>query len=109
MLSAYLIAQAALNLRILIIQIIKLYLNHLNLRIFRQDLIQHLCRIMKGHTHMTYFSFLLKLKGRFICPAGLEVWEVSGTLRMHQIKIKIVYAAGLQLTLKKGAGYPLPS
>ena len=102
MLSAYLIAQAALNLGILIIQIIKLYLNHLNLRIFRQDLIQHLCRIMKGHTHMAYFPFLFKLKGSFICPAGFKMGEVSGTLRMHQIKIKIVYATGLQLTLKKG-------
>ena len=60
MLSAYLIAQAALNLGILIIQIIKLYLNHLNLRIFRQDLIQQLRRIVIGDPDMTRFSFVFQ-------------------------------------------------
>ena len=45
----------------------------------------------------------LQGEGRLIGPAIPEVAEVPGMLRVHQVEIEVLHAAGLQLALKEGA------
>ena len=52
---------------------------------------------------MAHLAFGFQGKGRLICAAFSEMRIVARPLRMHQIKIKIIYSAGGKLTLKKRA------
>ena len=51
---------------------------------------------------MAHLALRLQPERRLVCMALPEMGIVPRPLRVHQIKIKIVYATGLQLTLKKG-------
>ena len=51
---------------------------------------------------MTDLSLSLQGEGRLIGPARLEVGVVGGPLGVHQVKVKIVHAAGGQLDFKEG-------
>ena len=87
--------------RVLIIQIVKLDLNHFDLRILGKDRIQNFCSVVEGNSHMFYFSFFFQCKSSLVCMALFKVFKDLRTLCMHQIIIKILYSTGFQLLLKK--------
>ena len=52
---------------------------------------------------MADFPLLLQSKGGLVGAAALELLKAGGALGVHQIKVKIADAAGLQLAFKEGA------
>ena len=98
--SADLQALSAFDCRIVVVQIIELDLHDLNLRVFGQNLFQYRRFIVKGNAHMTDFSFLLQFERRFISARFFEIIEIFSPLSVHQVKIKIVDAAGFELAFK---------
>lgn len=86
---------------LLIIQIIKLDLHHFDLGVLGQDLLQHICPIMERDSEVTDLPFLFQLQRSFISTAFFKESKIVRALRMHQIEVKIIHAARLQLTLKK--------
>ena len=102
-LSTDLIAFPALNRRILIVYIVKLNLYDFNFRIVCQNLLQDFRTIMEGDSHVAYLPLCLQRKSIFIRMTFFIMCIVSCALRMHQIKIKILYSARFQLALKERA------
>ena len=94
------ITLAALHCRIVIIQIVKLDLNHFNLGIFCQNLLKDVRPVVEGDPEVTELSFFFQFKSRLICVAFFEIFKILCRLGVHQIKIKVVYSAGLQLAFK---------
>ena len=101
--AADLIAFPGFHLGVLIVQIVELNLNHLNLGIFRQNLIQNLGGVVEGNAQMADFSLRFQLQGCLIGPGLLVLLEALPALGVHQVKVKILYTAGLQLALEQGA------
>ena len=87
---------------VLIIHVVELDLHDLDLRMLGQDHVQHLGLVMEGDAKMADLSLGLQLQCCFISPTALELWIVVPILGVHQVKVKIIYAAGLQLTFKEG-------
>ena len=51
---------------------------------------------------MAHLALGLERKRRFIGAAGLEMLKIFHALRVHQIEVEIVHAAGGELAFKKG-------
>ena len=58
---------------------------------------------MKENTEMTDFALGLQHKGWFISTAFLKMTVSVRSLRVHEIEIKIVHAACVQLALEERA------
>lgn len=56
---------------------------------------------MERDSKMTNLSFLFQFEGGFICITFFEIFKIFCCLGMHQVKIKVIYSAGLQLFFKK--------
>ena len=100
---ADLIAGAALDGGIVVVRVVEPDLDGFDLRIVRQDLLEHLRAVMERDAHMADLALGLEGKGRFIGAAGLEMRIVARALRVHQVEVKILDAAGLELLLKQRA------
>ena len=107
MLAANLVALAALHSNIIVIQVVELNLYHLDLRVLGQDLVQHLGAVVEREAHMADPALGFQRKGGLVGAAGLELFKIVGVLGVHQVKIKVVHAAGLQLAFKKRADVSL--
>ena len=103
MAAADLIALAALDRWIVIVNIIELDLHDLDRRILRQDLLEQLWAAMKRNADVADLALFLQSKRRLISAAGLEMAIVLRALRMHEVEIKIIDAAGLELALEHRA------
>lgn len=101
--AANLAAFAALYRRIVVIQIIELDLNDLDLRIFRQDLFENVRAIVERNAHVANLALFFQFKRRFIGAALLEALEFIGVLRVHQLIIKVIRAARIELLLEQRA------
>ena len=101
--AANLAAFAALHRRIVVIQIIELNLNDLDLRIFRQYLFENVRAIVERDAHVANLALFFQFKRRFIGAALLEALEFIGVLRVHQLIIKVIRAARLELLLEQRA------
>ena len=102
-LLADLVALAALDGGVVVVHVVELDLHHLDVRIVRQDLLQHLRPVVEGNAHVANFALCLQREGRLIGPALLVVGVVAGTLGVHQVEVKVIYTAGIQLALEEGA------
>ena len=102
MLPAHLIAPAALDGGIVVVQIVELDLHHLDVRIVGEDLLQHLGGVVEGDAHMAHLALRLQPERRLVCMALPEMGIVPRPLRVHQIKVEVFHAAGRQLALKEG-------
>ena len=60
---------------------------------------------MKENTEMTDFALGLQHKGWFISTAFLKMTVSVRSLRAHEIEIKIVHAACVQLALEIGRAH----
>ena len=100
---ADLIAGAALDSEIVVVRVVEPDLDGFDLRIVRQDLLEHLRAVMERAAHMADLALGLEGKGRLIGAAGLEMQIVARALRVHQVEVKILDAAGLELLLKQRA------
>ena len=107
MLAANLVALAALHSNIIVIQVVELNLYHLDLRVLGQDLVQHLGAVVEREAHMADPALGFQRKGGLVGAASLELFKVVGVLGVHQVKIKVVHAAGFQLAFKKRADVSL--
>ena len=99
--AADLIAFACLNLRVVQINIIQLKLHDLRLRIFREDLIEHLGGVVERDADVLYSALRFQLKGCLVGSAALEFLKNVLALRVHEIEVKILHAAGFELALKE--------
>ena len=72
-LPADLVAAAALDGGVLIVEIVELDLHHLHLRVVGEDLFQHLGGIVEGDAHVPGLALRLQLLGDLIGAAFLEV------------------------------------
>ena len=102
MVPANLITAQGLHLGVVIIQVVELKLHHFDLGILRQNPIQHLGAVVEGDAQMPDFSLRLQLQRRLIGPAALVFWKPLPALGVHQVEIKIVYPAGVQLLPEQG-------
>ena len=59
--------------------------------------------VMERDAHMADLALGLEGKGRLIGAAGLEMRIVALALRVHQVEVKILDAAGLEPLLKQWA------
>ena len=73
MLPADLVAAAALDGGVLVVEIVELDLHHLHLRVVGKDLFQHLGGVMEGDAHVPGLALRLQLLGDLIGAAFLEV------------------------------------
>ena len=103
MFLANLITLAALDSRIIVIHIVKLYLDNLNLRVLCQNLFQNIRRIMEGDTEVSEFPLCFQFQSSFIGFTAFEESESFGVLRVHEVEIKIVHTTGCKLLFKKRA------
>ena len=101
--AADLIALAALDGHVVIVQIIELDLHDLDGRIVGQNLLQHGGAVMERDAHMADLALGLEGEGRLIGAAVPVVLVVCHALGVHQIKVKVVHAAGCKLALKERA------
>ena len=103
MFAADLIAQTALHDGVVVVHIVELDLHHLDLGVLRQDMVQHLRPVMERDAHMANLALGFQGEGGLIGPVRFEIGELLLVLGVHEIKVKVVHAAGLQLTLEEGA------
>lgn len=68
-----------------------------DLRIFRQNLFENVRAIVERNAHVAYLALFFQFKRRFLGAALLEALEFIGVLRVHQLIIKVVRAARLEL------------
>ena len=102
-LPADLVAPAALHGGIVVVHIVELQLHGLELRVFGQDAVEHLRAVVERDADMAHLALGLERERRFIGAAGLEMLKIFHALRVHQIEVEIVHAAGGELAFKKGA------
>ena len=103
MLAADLQTFHAPNHRAVCVQIVKLNLHRLNAGLLGEDPVQHLGRVVEGHADVPDLSLCLQLLGDCKGPAA-EILIIScAAYGVHQVEVKILYPAGLQLGGKKGA------
>ena len=100
-LPADLIALAALDGGIVIVNIIELNLHDLDRGILCQDLLEQLGAAMKRNADVADLALFLQSKRRLISAAGLEMAIVLRALRMHKVEIKIIDPAVLELALEQ--------
>ena len=98
-----LVAFAALHGGIFIVEIVELELDGLDVRIFGQDLFEDLCAVVEGDADVADLPLGLERKSRLIGAVRLEILKDLRALRVHQIIVEIVHAAGRQLLLEHGA------
>ena len=103
MLFADLVHLAAFHGGVLVVHIIELNLHDLDLRVLGQDRVQHLGLVVEGDAKVADPALLLEFPGCFVGPTALVFLVYVPVLRVHQIKIKIVHAAGGELLFKEGA------
>ena len=101
--AADLVASAALHGGIVVVGVVELDLHDLNLRIVRQDLLEHLRPVVKRDADVAHLALGLEGEGRLIGVTCLEVRIVARALRVHEIEVEILDAAGGQLALEKRA------
>ena len=58
---------------------------------------------MERNAHVAHLALGLECEGCFIRAAGLEVIVIRVSLRVHQIKIKILHVTGVELIFKARA------
>ena len=58
---------------------------------------------MERNAHVAHLALGLEREGCFIRAAGIEAIVIRVSLRVHQIKIKILHAAGVELIFKARA------
>ena len=78
-------------------------MNDFDLRIFRQDLFENVRTIVERDAHVAHLALFFQFKRRFIGAALLEALEFIGVLRVHQLIIKVVRAARIELLLEQRA------
>ena len=66
-----------------------------------QYLLKYLCPVVERDAEMSDLPLCLESISYLIGIATLEFREDILVLRMHQIEIKVIYTAGLELTFKK--------
>ena len=71
--AADLVAQAGLYGGVLIVDVVKLDLNDLDLRVLGKYLLKYLGPVVEGDAEMLYLALRLKLERRFVCAAGFEL------------------------------------
>ena len=103
MLAAHVIAFAAFDAFVFIIQIIELQLHEFHLRMIRENLVQNRRLVVERQPHMADLALRLQLQRRLIRVAFLVVIVVVAVLRMHQVEVEIIDAANLQLLVKHHA------
>ena len=97
-----LIALAALHRGVVVVQVVELDLHDLDLRILGQDLLEHLGAVVERNADVTHLALGLERECGLIRAARLEVRIVERALRVHQIEIKILHAAGGELLFQYG-------
>lgn len=102
-LAADFIALAALDGDVVIVQIVELDLHDLDLRVLGQNLVEHLSAVMERDAHVAHLALGLQLERRLVGAAVLEVLVVCRPLRVHEVEVEIVNAAGFELALEEGA------
>ena len=99
--AADLIALPTLHGGVLIVHIVELNLHHFNLRILGQNLLQYCRFVVEGNTEVLDLSFLLEFQCCFIRLALLEFCVNFGALGVHKVEVKVIHAAGGELTVKQ--------
>ena len=69
--------------------------------ILRQNLIQELRPVVEGQAHMADLPLRLQLEGGLVGAAGLVLGVALPVLGVHQVEVKVVHAAVMELLLKK--------
>ena len=101
MLAADFIDLAALNYKILIIEVVELDLYDLDRRILSQDLVEDLSFVMERQPHMADQTFFFESKSSFICTAFFKEFKVTRILCMHKVKIEVFDPACFELASEK--------
>ena len=99
----HLVNSPALYGRVFIVQIVELDLHDLDLRIIVEDPLQHIGAVMEGNAHMAHLAFRLQRKSSFISTAVFKMVVGPPSLGVHEIKVKVLHAAGVQLLLEERA------
>ncbi len=102
MLCTDLVYFAAFNGRVFIIGVIELNLHDFHLGVFGEDLIKHVRLIVEGDAEVPDAALFFKFKGGFIGMDVFEFGEGVSILGVHQIKVEVVNATGLQLGFQQG-------
>ena len=77
MLAADLIALAALDGNVIVVQVVELDLHDLDLRVLGQDLVQHLGAVVERDAHMADLALGFQREGRLVGAAVLELLVVG--------------------------------
>lgn len=101
-LTANLIAFAALDGNVIVVQVVELDLHDLNLRVLGQDLVQHLGAVVERDAHMAHLALGFQLERRLVGAAVLEMLVVGRPLGVHEVEVKVIDTAGLELALEEG-------
>ena len=75
---------------------------NLNLRMLRKDHVQNFSLIVERNTKMPDQAFFFQGIAGLVGPAPLEFLVIVLILRMHQVEVKVIHTAGLQLALEQG-------
>ena len=101
-LLADLIAQSALDLGILIVQVVELQLDKLDLRPCGENLIQHLGGIVEGHAHMAQLPRGLAFQSDLIGMGIPVLFKPGGAHGVHQEEVEVFHAAFFQHQVDEG-------
>ena len=101
-LTADLIAFAALDGNVIVVQVVELDLHDLNLRVLGQDLVQHRGAGVERDAHMAHLALGFQLERRLVGAAVLEMLVVGRPLGVHEVEVKVIDTAGLELALEEG-------
>ena len=103
MAAADLIDGQTLHLGVFQVGIVELNLHHLDFRMLRQNLLQHLRGIVEGDTNVADFSLVFQLLRHLEGVAFSKLLILIGIQGVHQVKIKITGPCNFQLAFKEGA------
>lgn len=97
----HVVAGAALNGIVVVIGVVELKLNDFHRGIRGEDLVEHIGGIVEGKPDVADLPLFFQLERRFIGTAALELLKILRVLRVHQIKIEILYPAPCELLFKE--------
>ena len=101
MLHAYLIALAALDNGVLVVQVVELQLHELQLRVQAEDAVQHFGLVVEGHAEVAHLSLALELGDYLKGAAALVVLITLCAHGVEQIVVEIPGASAAQLLFKE--------
>ena len=102
MLHADLVALAALDHRVLVVQVVELQLHEFELRLLGEDAVEHLRLVVEGHAEVPHAALAPELRYDLEGP-GLAVEVVALDAHgVQQVVVEVVHAAAFELLLKKG-------